>query len=269
MPSTTRGSLVSSASEVSREIVGCFVVRSPTRCASSSASRPGALGERGLHHVLGDGAQIPDGADVEALERAARALTDAGQEAQRQVGEERGLLAALDLHRATGLGQRERDARDGARAADADRDVEARGLAHGGVDRRGGGQPRTMVALTAAEVEEGLVEGERLDLRREPPEHVQHLPRGPHVGGVVAVQEHGLAARAAPGRFEEGHAGVHPEAPGLVGRRSHHAALAGQAAHDHRAAPERRVAHPLDGHVEAVQVDEHQVARTGAQRRRG
>ena len=110
-----------------------------------------------------------------------------------------------------------------------------------GVELRGG-----------AQVDEGLVERERLDQGRGRAEHLHHRPAGVAVGVEAAVEERRVRA---PGpRLPGGHRGPHPEDPGLVGRGRHHAAAADPADHD-RLAAQRGLVPLLDRGEERVEVE--------------
>ena len=68
----------------------------------------------------------------------------------------------------------------------------------------------------------------------------------------MAVHEDGVRAESRGGA--QRHGGVHAELAGLVGRRGHHAALVGPAAHHHGLAFERGIEQFFDGHEEGVHV---------------
>ena len=145
-----------------------------------------------------------------------------------------------------------RELRDELRGGDADRARHAdlaldvgpdlrRDLGRGSEQHRG-----------ARDVQERLVERDRLHERGV---GAQDLAEPMGVGAVrleVRRQEDDVGAQA-PGP-DRRHRGAHAVLPGLVGRRGDHAARAG-AADDDRLPGERRILQDLDGRVERVDVD--------------
>ena len=106
-------------------------------------------------------------------------------------------------------------------------------------------------------VEEGLVERERLDERREATEDLAELAGYRDVPLHAAAHDHG--AGAAGDRGGHRHRGVDAEGARLVGRRGHDPP-APVAPDEHRAPAERGIVPLLDGSVECVHVDVENVA---------
>ena len=104
----------------------------------------------------------------------------------------------------------------------------------------------------APDVEERLVERERLDQRGDRAEQRHDRPRDLGVERHVARQHGGR--RAQPQRAGRRHRRVHAVPPGLVGGRGDHPAVA-RAADDHRRARELRALAHLDAGEEGVHVD--------------
>ena len=111
---------------------------------------------------------------------------------------------------------------------------------------------RTEQPPGAPDIEERLVERDRLDERRERPEDLHHPTADLAVVGVIAGQEHGVGAQPLGPR--PGHGRVDAVRTGLVRRGRHHPAGTA-AAHHHRLAPQLRSAQQLDRHEEGVHVD--------------
>ena len=108
--------------------------------------------------------------------------------------------------------------------------------------------------LGAGQIEERLVDRQRLDQRRQRQHRVAHLAADPDVFRHVGPHHRGL--RAQRQRLEHRHRRAHPIGAGDVAGRRHHAALA--AADDHRAVGDLRIVALLDGGVERVAVDMRQ-----------
>ena len=106
-------------------------------------------------------------------------------------------------------------------------------------------------ALGAGEIEERLVERDRLHQRREAREDREHLARHRRVLAHVAAQEDPVGTE--PPRLEARHRRVHAEDARLVARRRHHAARP-RPADDHRLAAQLRPVALLDRRVERVHV---------------
>ena len=98
-----------------------------------------------------------------------------------------------------------------------------------------------------ADVEEGLVDGERLDERRGVVEHREHRPAGGGVG--VHPGRHDDRVGAQRPRLTAAHGAPHAAGPGLVARGHDD-----PAADDHRLAPQRGVVALLDRREERVEV---------------
>ena len=104
------------------------------------------------------------------------------------------------------------------------------------------------------DVQEGLVDRDRLDERREPPQDRQDLLADPAVLAAVDRQEDPMRAERAGG--PQRHRRVDAEDPRLVARGAHDAALVGPAAtDDHGLAAELGPIALLDGREERVEVD--------------
>ena len=103
------------------------------------------------------------------------------------------------------------------------------------------------------DVEERLVDRDRLDLRREPAKDGHDVARRLLVAPAVDRQEH--AVRAAPDRLAQRHRRVDAEPARLVARRRHDPAAARVAADDDRLAAQLRAVALLDGREERVEVD--------------
>ncbi len=101
------------------------------------------------------------------------------------------------------------------------------------------------------EVDERLVEGQRLDQRADLAQQRHHRAAGVAVGVEPAGEEGGV--RAAAPRLGGGHRRVHPEGAGLVGRGRDHAAAA-DAADDDRLAAQRGLVALLHGGEEGVEI---------------
>ena len=112
---------------------------------------------------------------------------------------------------------------------------------------------RAVVRLGAGDIQEGFVDGDRLEQRRVLAEDRHHLARHLGVAAAMARDEDGLGAEAQ--RLGGGHGGVDAELARLVGRGSDHPAHLGPAAHDDRHADQRGIVQPLDRHEEGVEVD--------------
>ena len=135
-------------------------------------SRSPRLPKRRMQRLAVAGAQVGDGADALGLERAHGGAADAPDDRDRLAGEEVGGLGAADQREAARLVEVGGDLGEELVVGEADRDGEAElaldaGLQAGEQDRRRG----AVQALGAGEVEEGLVERERLDQRGELEHH--------------------------------------------------------------------------------------------------
>ena len=142
------------------------------------------------------------------------------------------------------------------RRRDADRAAEAAGhLGDVGLELPrddGDALDRDVVDVRGREVDEGLVERQRLDQGGQLPQQLHHRAAGRPVGVEPAGEVRRVGAACA--RLAGRHRRADPEGPGLVGRRRHHAAAA-DPAHDDRLAAQRRLVALLHGGEERVQVD--------------
>ena len=107
--------------------------------------------------------------------------------------------------------------------------------------------------LGAADVQEGFVDGDRLEQWGVLAEDGHDLARHLGVAAALARDEHDLGAEAQ--RLGRGHGRVDAELARLVGRGGDHPAHLGPAADDHRHADQRGVVEPLDRHEEGVEVE--------------
>ena len=105
--------------------------------------------------------------------------------------------------------------------------------------------------LGAGQIEEGLVDRQRLDQRRQREHHLADLAADPRIFFHVGPDHSGV--RAQPQRLEHRHGRSHPEGAGDVAGRGDDAALA--AADDHRLGGKRRIVALLDRGVEGVAID--------------
>ena len=198
--------------------------------------------------------QIADRDDPEVAQRLGRLAADAPQPRDRERREERRLAARRHDDQAVGLAQLRRDLRHELRRPDPDRRREP----DLGADRRLDRAPdRLAVAeqrLRAGDVEEGLVDRDRLHLRREPPQDRHHLAADLLVLAPVDRQEHAL--RTEPARRPQRHRGVDAELARLVrGRRYDAPLVRPAAADDDGLAAQLRTVALLDRGEERIQVD--------------
>ena len=164
-----------------------------------------------------------------------------------QVVQEGELGRGIDDQEAIGLGRLRGDLGEVLGARQAHRDGQAQLRAHAAADRLSDLARRTEQRSCACEVSEGLVDGEPLDERRVV---LQHLDGGIAEALIlleVPSDEGELRAQLA--RPPPGHAAVHPERLGLVGRREHH-----PAPHGDGLAAQRRVEQLLHRGIEGVEV---------------
>ena len=181
-------------------------------------------------------------------------LTDAPQPGDRQRRQERGLRARRHDDEAVGLAQVRRDLGDELGRRDADR----RGQPDLGADAA-----LIAAAISCAvpeqrprsgHVEEGLVDRDRLDERREPPKDRHDLATRALVLAPVDRQED--AVRAERAAVRSGIAEWTPNAPRLVGRGADDAAgRRPAAADDHGLAAELRAVALLDRGEERIEID--------------
>ncbi len=213
---------------------------------------PAPLPEAGEQSVEGQGAQLGDGRDAELGEGPLRRRTDAVQPAHRQRCEEGLDLVRPDHRQAVGLAVVGGDLGHQLVGGDADRDRQPPLFAHPTADVLGDRGCAREGPQVLAEVEEGLVERERLDERGVGAVDGEDRPRLLPVAVEVGLQEHRLrAAAAGKGRR---HRRVDAEVPSFVAGRGHHPASGGVAADHHRFADERGIVPHVHRGVEAVHV---------------
>jgi hypothetical protein len=150
-------------------------------------------------------------------------------------------LARLDATLATVLARR-----------DADRAGEPGLGLHALADRPRDLGRGAVQAAGARHVEEGLVDRQRLDQRRDLLEDAHDLLGVLRVARVVAPEHHRVGAPLQSDRHRHGR--VHAEPARLVARRRDHAAASG-AADEHGLATQVGSLEQLDGHEERVHVD--------------
>ena len=199
--------------------------------------RPEGVPQRALVEV----GQLPDGADPEPFEPLERDRADSPQPRHGKRVEERQLPAWVDLDhpgagdhplgRGARLGGHRRQLGEELVGGDSDRAPEVELSGDVAPDAGCDLDTLTEQARGARDVEEGLVEGERLDERRVALEDLVHLRADLAVQGVVAGKEHGL--RAAPAGDGRGQGRMHAEPARFVRRRRHHPA----AGRSHRPRP--------------------------------
>ena len=194
--------------------------------------RAGGL-PQGAHQGLRRGVRdVADRAQPEPGELLLGLLTDAPQRTDRQRVQERDHVGGRDDEQAVGLAAGGGELGDELRRRDADRAGDALLVGDPVADQLADlGRPAEP-ADRSGDVEEGLVERQRLDHRGDRPEDLHH-PGGHRGVEPVARLDHG-GLRAQPPGPGHRHRGVHAVGPRLVRRREHDAARA--AADDHRGA---------------------------------
>jgi hypothetical protein len=147
---------------------------------------------------------------------------------------------------------------------DADGGAEALLLANRCADRCRDRWPLAVEQASSRDVEERLVEGDRLDPRRVALEDGHDPRRHLAVVGVVAGQEHCM--RAQPPGADRRHGGVDAVAPRFVAGGRHDASFT-RAADDHRLTGQLGTSQHLDSREEGVHVDVQDRPRPGGHRR--
>ena len=200
------------------------------------------------------GREIPDRLDPEVAQHRRGLLAHAPQARDRQRCEERGLVARWHDDEPVRLAQVRADLRDELGGRHADRCGEPHLGVDRVLDRARDRLPVTEQLTRPGDVEKRLVDRDRLDGRREPPEDRHHLAARLLVAAAVDWQEDPLGAQAAGG--PQRHRRVDAELAGLVACGTDDAPLVGSAAtDDHRLAAERRVVALLDRGEERIEVD--------------
>ncbi len=222
-------------------------------CASACRCWPARVPSAAASAVSGSAATSPMVCTPirSSLRPRRRADTPEARDGQRR--EEGALGPGLDDEQAVGFGHVARDLGEELRRGDTDRRGQTR-------SRRARGLGATSRSPTPVpsrrraprNVEERLVDRQRLDERRDRPEDRHHLAALLLVALEARREEHGV--RAGPPGPRHRHRRVHAEGARLVARGGHDAAVA-EPADDHRLAaraPGRRAARPS---VERVEVD--------------
>ena len=203
--------------------------------------------------VLGQLGEVSDRRHAVLDQRPARGRADAPQPLDAQRREERGFLAARDDDQPVGLAQVTGNLGHEPIRRDTDRHGQLRLVVDSLLQLLGGLLAVAEELLRAGQIEERLVDRERLDQRREAPEDGHDLLAHGVVLGTVDGHEDALRAERA-GRAQR-HGRAHAELARLVGGRADDAAVVGAAtADDDRLAAQRRVVALLDGRKERVEV---------------
>jgi hypothetical protein len=126
--------------------------------------RPEARPEGAAQGVEGGVGDIGDGAQPEPVQGLLGPVADAPEGPDRQAVEERHDVGYGDDEQAVRLGQRRGELRDELRRGDPDRAGHALLIGDGVAQRGGDERRRTEPTLGGGHVEEGLIEGERLDI---------------------------------------------------------------------------------------------------------
>ena len=201
---------------------------------------------------LGEGGQVADGLHPEALQPGQGGRADAPEPPDGMGMEEGQLRAGLDDQHPVGFGVVAGQLGQELAGGHADGGGQA-GL---GPDAGPDGRPDLPAvaeeARPAGDVEERLVEGDRLDDRREGGEDPVHRGALGLVDVETRREDDGLGAQ--PAGPAHGHGRVDAEAAGLVGGGRHHAPGPG-AADENGPAGEGGIVEDLDRGVEGVEVD--------------
>ena len=137
-------------------------------------------------------------------------------------------------------------------AGESDRDGDRELLLDlGGKARQHLGRREAVQALGAGEIEERLVDRQRLDQWRQRQHHLPHLAADARI--FLHVRPHHAGLRAEPQRLEHRHRRAHAVGAGDIAGGGDDAAPA--AADDHRLGGKRRIVALFDGGVEGVAVD--------------
>ena len=192
-----------------------------------------------------------------------RLRPDAPQRLDGQLLEETLDTLRRDHREAVGLLPAGGDFREKLVRRDAGRHGESRGFADVHFEAPGHVHAERLVPGVFGHVEVRLVEGERLDERRDGPVEVEDLPRD---GGIAPeVGPHDREARAEAHRARHGHGRADAELPGLVARGGDDAAPFRVSAHGHGPAAQRGIVALLHGRVERVHVEVEDAARGKSQ----
>ena len=206
--------------------------------------------------VLPGRLQVGDGVDAHPPEPLGGGRADAGDDRDVHRPQQVDLGAGRYDDQAVGLVEVAGHLGDELRGADPDRrrqpaghlgDLLAQPLGEGG-----DGRDLEVVEVRGGEVDERLVQRQRLHERRGRPQHGHHLLAGRAVGVEAAAQERRV--RAPRPRLAGRHGRADAVLPGFVRRRGDHAAPA-DAAHDDRLAAQGRLVALLDRGEERVEVE--------------
>ena len=210
------------------------------------------VAEAGDQRLLGQRRELADGEHTESFETPARRRAHSPQPLDAERVQELELGPGRDHEHPVGLGEVAGELGDELGRAHSHRRRETGLGAHAFADRRSHLDATSEVAARATDVEEGLVERDRLHQRRERLQDSHHRTARVAVRVEAGREEHTVGAGTA--RACHRHRGVHAEPAGLVARRGDHAARA-ETADDHRASAHRGVGELLDRRVERVEVD--------------
>ena len=213
---------------------------------------PAALPSAPTRTSSGKVRELPDRAHAQLGEPAASGRPDSPQALDAEWVEECELGTGLDDEQAIGLGEVARQFRQQLRARGADGRDQAGPVVHAAADRDGDLRPRAVQAPSTGDVEERLVEGDRLHERRERAQDLHDRTACVAVGVEPRREEHTIGARTT--RSRHGHRGVHAEAASLVARGRDDTTRA-QATDDDRLPRQRGIVELLDRRVERIEVD--------------
>ena len=193
----------------------------PARAGARPAASPSARCRRGS----GVAARSPTVSQAEPGQLLRGALADAPQRRRPAAGAgSRARRSAGTTSSPSGLHRAEASLATNLRRRHPDRAGDALLVGDPGADQLADPAGPAEPAPGAADVEERLVQRQRLHQRRDRPEDRHHARRTPRGSGEVGRQRPPPAGRA--GGPAHRHRAAHAELPGLVGRREHHAARA-------------------------------------------
>ena len=228
--------------------VHAAVVLTPGKAVKPRSHRSVAAHEIGLLHPL----QLADGADSVLRECRRERLADAPDQRHRLVGEKSERLSFADHREAARFVEVGRDLGEELAVGEPHRNGDADlGFHRRRETRQYPGRRLAMKLLGPREVEECLVDGDRLDQWRQREHHLANLPANADIFLHVRLDHHGV--RAGVQRLEHRHRRAHAADAGDVACGRHHAALA--AADDHRPVAQGGVVALLDRRIERVAVD--------------
>ena len=215
--------------------------------------RPDLAGKEPAELRIVQRRQCADRGDAGGAQPFLGARADAGEEADVERREERGLPARPHDGEAARLPAVGRHLRDDLGGGHAERAGQSGGASDGRLHRFGDAPGGEEVRCHFAEVEVALVEAGALDGRDD------LADRGPHRARVVAVERvpgpEEDRLRTAAQRLGAAHRRVDPVPPGDVVRGRDHAPPVRIAADDERLPPQRRVLEHLDRSEEGVEIE--------------